>query len=62
MTKGELFLKLFGWFGSVRSWAALAIVFTTCYLAIEKVIGAEAFVGIAVLVVNYYFLEKKRQT
>ena len=55
----EFFLRLFGWLGSVRAWMALAIVLTTCYLAIQKIIGAEAFVGIAVLVIKYYF-DKER--
>jgi hypothetical protein len=59
-SKAEVILKLFGWIGSVRSWLALAIVFTTCWLAIKEIISAEAFVGIAVLALNYYFLEKKR--
>jgi purine-cytosine permease-like protein len=61
MTKIELFHQMFGWIGSIRAWLALAITLTVCWLAIKEVVSAEAFVALAVLALNYYFLEKKRE-
>lgn len=51
----DIFKKLL----SLKSILSLMLVGTTCYLAIKGVISIEAFMGLVMAVVTYYFTRKE---
>jgi hypothetical protein len=48
------------WWSSVRSIVTVAIAGTFCYLAASGKLDAKDFMVITLLVMNFYFLDKKR--
>lgn len=52
--------ELFGWLKSVRSIIAVLVAVTVCWLAITGVIDGKDFLGIAIIVFNFYYLNKTR--
>lgn len=49
------------WVKSIRSLVALAVVLTFCYLAVTKGIDAKDVVAVTIIILNFYFLGKKRE-
>jgi hypothetical protein len=49
------------WWTSVRSMVTMMVAATFCYLGASAKLDAKDFMIIALLVFNFYFLEKKRE-
>ena len=42
----------------VKSLITIAMVFTTCYLALQGVISVEVFISLVASIITYYFTKK----
>lgn len=51
---------MFKWLGSIRSLVTLLVTGGFLYLTYMGKIGAEVYIPVLVLVLNYYFREKER--
>lgn len=56
---GKVNMQYFMWMKSIRSWLALIVVLSGCYLAVTSKLDANKFYDLVLLAMTFYFLKSR---